>query len=379
LGALTALVAACPASLDDRCSAGACDPGASGEGGADTGGDVVEPPPGCDATLDTSDPSVAAQKCVVNDYGVFVAQGASGDGTKESPLGSVQNGIDKALELRRPRVYICTGTYEENVVVPPGSTVSLYGGWSCGTWTYDANRPSIKPSAGVFALAVNSVEATVDVSDLEFVARPASETALTSVAVFLSKSKQVNLRRVTARAADGASAPPARTPASNWFSQTATDLDGDAPGASTLDKTCACKTSGKSVGGKGAAAGNPAPPGGAGTADPPASLMGARDGTGGPGYNDLTFACGAGKPGSDGAAGTGGVASTTLGVLNENGWTPAKGGDGGAGKPGAGGGGGGGGDANPSGGGACGGCGGAGGAGGPGGGSSFAVLSFQTA
>jgi hypothetical protein len=273
---------------------------------------------------------------------------------------------------------VCEGTYPERVKLM--SATSLFGGFACGSWSHTGAKPKIAPSDKGYALHIEKAGAALIVADLELVAQDATDPGESSIAVFMSESKEVKLRRARATAGKGAAAAEAAAPPSNLFSETLADLDGTtASGASGgLIKTCACKTYGTTAGGKGGNAGNPAPNGENGTSTPAPASMPPRTGAGGDGYTTAVGFCTPGRAGSDGSARSGGPGAKSYGVLAASGWAPAIGASGEAGNPGGGAGGGGGGDVNGSGGGGCGGCGGAGGLGGKGGGASMSIAAFST-
>lgn len=362
VGALS-ILAGCPASVPDV--------GPYPDGGGD--GANNDGAPTCDPSKDPS--------CVSDSTGLFV-NGASGSdsnaGTKESPLKTIGAAVSKASSSK-PNLYICAGTYDEPVALT--SALNLYGGLSCGDWSYTGTPSVVAPSSKGFALKITSLSSAITISDMEFDAQDATDPGESSIAVFAYQASAMTLKRVKVKAGKGASAGAADDPPTNLFDADAGALTGNAASGTTGGpaKVCACKSSGTTTGGAGGAAGNPAVDGGPGTSDPVAVVQGGRTGAGGAGFNSTSGACAPGLSGSDGSASDGGAASVSNGAITSTGWTPSAGTAGGAGDPGCGGGGGGGGVAGGSGGGGCGGCGGAGGLGGPGGGSSIAILVNQTA
>jgi hypothetical protein len=371
------LVAACV--KGDGCDFGLCPGDVSTEDGGDGGvtDGAVAAPPGCDEKAEPRE----APKCVVSSYAVFVdaANGwATNPGTRESPVNSITAALGKLGG--KSRVYICEGTYPEHVKLT--SSVSLYGGFACGTWGPSEKKAKIAPADAGYALEVNGGAGTV--ADVELVAQPGTSTVLSSIAAFVVSSSQLTLRRVKIQAGagfhgdDGASA---TTGTANPAS-----LDGNVGNATTGGpaKTCSCSTGGSSKGGKGGDTGAVEPNGTNGETAyvPPSSLTatgagGTRSGCeGGPGANN-------GVQGSD-APPAGDAPSPGLGTLAATGWRPGEGTSGSNAAPGQGGGGGGsyakGAPAQNGGGGsgACGGCGGGGGGGGKAGGASVALVVFQS-
>ena len=360
---LTLACAACPATVSDVCHDIICG---------------VPVPPGCDPTADVQ----TASACVVDSYGVFVDATNGNDGspgTQKAPLKTVHAALGALTG--KPRVYLCDGTYSEQVVID--GAVSLYGGFACGTWTYNGTRARLAPADEGFALVVKHASLPVTLADLEVTAKDATTPSASSIAVFLSQNtSRVDFRRVRVRAGNALlTPPPTTTTPYNVVVDTQGNPTAGNPPASVSgggEKTCTCSVFGKSTGGAGGNASTtsvPAMPGKSGSADPASPITGVADGSGG-GASGGT--CTVGGAGYNGAPGNVGGGANVLGVLDENGWTPASGQSGGPGRSGGGGGGGGGGTATGGGGGGCGGCGGSGGAGGSGGGSSIAAIAFDT-
>jgi hypothetical protein len=355
-------------------------PDGMSEGGGSRNDAVV-----CDPTKSPHD-----DPCVIdNAYGVFVsASGRDGaTGTMADPLRTLGQGIAAALQ-RSGRVYVCQGTYTEQVVLDAQhDAVSLYGGLDCAAgWRWTGNPSQAQASGERFALRVDATTKPVVVEDMAFSVQDATGpddagVGQSSIAAFVShESAGLTLRRVVLSAGNGADGASGRgPPPTNWYSPDAGDLQGNAPDGGTggVAKDCKCQVWGDTAGGAGGNAGDLAGDGGPGVASPPANPQGLSDGTGGAGYPAGTLgSCVGGREGANGqsralAADAGPVAP---GVLSLGGWSPSAGADGLAGNPGQGGGGGGGGRTGGGGGGGCGGCGGAGGLGGAGGGGSIALL-----
>ncbi len=121
----------------------------------------------CDGTGAPSD-----DPCVISEaYGVFVSPvGADGNvGTRAAPVFTIGHGMDLAKAAGK-RVYVCAGSFEENLVVDSSRDgVNVYGGFDCGTWTYNsANRVAVGPSQPGDALEVEGLVDVVVFQDLEF-------------------------------------------------------------------------------------------------------------------------------------------------------------------------------------------------------------------
>ncbi|HEY6724447.1 MAG TPA: hypothetical protein VI197_10455, partial [Polyangiaceae bacterium] len=134
------------------------DAGAAGAAGA---GSEEEHEPECVPTEDEPDSDFSDTNCDGIDgdasRAVFVANGGSdeADGTMDAPVQTLQHAVELASEQDK-NVYICNGTYVENVVLE--HAVSLYGGYDCeNSWRRITDRASIEPEAGV-PLSVVGVE-----------------------------------------------------------------------------------------------------------------------------------------------------------------------------------------------------------------------------
>jgi hypothetical protein len=364
----------------------------AGEANADATNIILPPPgleagsPSCDTTQEPND-----TPCLVNSaFGVFVSASTGLDaavGDKAHPLKTITEGIAKAAQAGIPRVYVCNGMYGERVVLDgQHDGISLYGGFDCGNnWSWvAASQVQVQAPEALYALRIDATTKVLEIEDIAFTAPDAvgqdsSGSGNSSIAAFVSnESAGVTFRRVGFHAGAGTDGRGGATPATNWYSPDASDLQGNAAlGVSGGQaKNCACKQVGSSQGGAGGAAGDPAADGGTGSSIPLApTLLPARNGLGGAGFNDQSGICLSGRGGADGASQLdGGTGAPTSGSVTSSGWTPGVGMDGLAGNAGQGGGGGGGGETLGSGAGGCGGCGGAGGLPGQGGGGSIGLL-----
>ena len=371
-----ALAVACGSPTDGTCDeTSSCPGGPPDGGGAESGADVV--PAGCDPSAEPKD----APKCVVSDFGVFV-DGASGSdanaGTKESPVKSIGAALGKLGG--KTRVYVCEGTYAEHVKLT--SAVSLHGGFACGAWTYNGNKPKVAPADAGYALEVAGTTSDVVVSDLSFVARDAVDAGQSSVGVFVQNASKVLLLRNQVEAGAGKDGADGEAGTTGTITAVtgggAVNASGYPASGTTAGpiKTCTCSSGGTS---SGAAGGGPM---GAGALGAP-NLGGnaPNDGAGGLASTSCAAAepNGSGNLGADATSASDATKVSTLGALDLKGWNPQAGIAGSNGTSGQGGGGGGGRDGTSAGGGGgCGGCGGTGGKGGGGGGASIAVVSLQS-
>ncbi|MBX3218107.1 MAG: hypothetical protein KF850_39235 [Labilithrix sp.] len=344
------------------------------EGGAEAGGDAdggdggdVDVPPGCDPSADVKD----AAACVVDSYGVFV-DGAGGSdanaGTKSSPKETVAGALS-ALG-GRGRVYVCgAGPYEGGLKLAGGGAASVYGGFVCGSWSYDGTKAELKASGGGYGVEVTGASGVVVLSDVSVEAGAVTSSGASSVGVFVSGSS-LTLRRVEVRAGKGTEGVSGVELAAFMPERAPDGTPGADGGGAKVNPSCTT-----SVGGAGGKDGTPNGAGGQVAVSP----VFPTDATGAGGTGGGTCAAGLGTDGSYGVAGGAGAGAPNVGALDATGWKGSDGTVGGAGGDGQGGGGGAQRNAGGVGGsGGAGGCGGAGGAKGTSGGSSIAVLSFES-
>jgi hypothetical protein len=338
------------ATCSDYATCGATGPS---DGGSDSS---VVAPPGCDLTKAPKD----SPACIDDSVGLFVDATSGADsnpGTKAAPKKTV--GAAVAAAGGKPRVYVCQGSYAESVAIK--SSVSLYGGLSCGAFAYTGAQPTIQPTAGTdYALDISASNVTV--SDLALVGPELG--APNSIAVRVVGSTGITFvgarleGRTGAKGADGTRTDFTELP-------TPSDLKGnDGSGATGgAVKSFTCPGGATSTGGKGGDNGFP------GEAGLP-SLGGGMAGALGP--------CNGVGTGGDGVRGTtkNGTGATSVGTFTAESWSPSSGSAGDPGTPGQGGGGGFGSGGGGGGSGGAGGCGGAAGDGGKGGGASLALLSL---
>jgi len=364
---------ACSGDDSGLCTGDGCVQTDGGDAGTtDAAGDVVVPQ-NCDLTADiTQSPA-----CVDDGIGVFVDATSGSDtntGSKANPFKTIGKAIVAAGA--KPRIYLCDGTYAEDVSITNANAVSIYGGLSCGTWGYDASQPAV--GNGALALHVDGVTKPVVFSDLTFKPANGVNPGDSSVAAFVNASMQVTLRRVKLRPGTG-QAGKATVTGSNWstVAQTDTSIAGTSAtnGTGGANHACTlCVDSVNSTGG-GGGSGALATASGGNNGMPNLSGTAPTDGKGG------AAGCVAGDNGPNASPANAAPGATEVGKLTSSGWFPAGGGNGPNGGPGQGGGGGGGTQGlNPGGGagGGCGGCGGAGGNAGTGGGASIGLVSIAS-
>ncbi len=316
----------------------------------------------CDPAADP-----AVESCLVNEtYGVFVDSVNGNDGaagTRAQPLKTIGAGIAKAasamaLSSLVSRVYICDGTYTEQVQLGASTDgISLYGSFDCvSSWLYarSAGVPplvTVEGPTALYALRVNGITKSVVIEDIAFDVPDAAESGVSdggaaedgasdggagdssaaagtggsSIAVFVSNTSGLLLRRCTASAGSGQPGQDESTPLP-FVDAGPNGQAGTAGAGGPATPNPICPTS---VGGAGGA--------------PAASGTNGADGLPGPSNGDTVQACGngtGGLPGINGDGGTSGAGAATWATFTAGGWTPAAGAPGGAGDVGQGGGGG---------------------------------------
>ena len=342
---------------------------------------------GCnaDCTLTAGD-EPSTDPCVVTDgLGIFVAEGsptATANGTKEHPYATLVAGMDAAVAAGK-RVYACGTFTVSSAVEGTEDGVTVYGGFDCATWTYNAStRTKVAPTAAGFALTVTGTTAGVTFEDFEFDSVAATTAGGSSQAVLVNAAQKVTFRRVTMTAASASVTGASGTAGTDtWSGLPPIGTSGSGPTGGLTTPCPVCGGTGGYGGNAGTIngttfqiiqAGGDGAPGTVGSGN---NGIGAHEGVAQP------IAC---TPGTGGGAG-----GSSPGTLGATGWTNI-GGAGAGGQPGTvaqGGGGGGGGayvqGSTPSGGSAGGGCGGCGGAaaqsGGSPGGSSIALVAVSSA
>lgn len=359
----------CVGNLEDA----GVDAGDSGSeaGSGDVGTDRTDA--GCDLSASPHD-----APCVVDEAnGVFASvsgDDATADGTKAKPFGSFSAATAAASAAGKLRVFVCGVWAKAAAITTAGDGVSIYGGFDCDTWTYDAakNHTIVAPPSGI-ALTIAQLVKGVMIEDVDFVSANASTPGDSSVAVKVSSSQHVTFRRGKVSAGAGAdgttdTSVPLKPDAAK---DGTTPADGVTSGGAAV--SCACPYGDTSVGGKG------------GDSTDTTATDGENGAPGSTPNKGTTSAdllgCFNGSEGAEPTPSADGEPAKTLGALSgaQRLWTPTAGTNGANGKSGQGGGGGG---AKKSttpnrgagGGGACGGCGGRGGPGGAGGGASIGLL-----
>jgi hypothetical protein len=248
---------ACSSSKSDTTSVQ--DAGNDGEVVDGGGGDA---PDGCDPAADPKD----SPACVVDAYGVFVDSTGGNDanaGTQALPVKTIGAALGKLGA--KPRVYICEGTYPEQVKL--ASAVSLYGGFACGPWTYSGTKPTVAPTAVGYALEIADTTSDVVIGDLSFVAANAVDKGQSSIAAFVHGASKVTILRGELHAGDAKDGANGETGVPGTITAVKDDVVLNASGypasGTTAGKVkiCTCSSGGTTSGAGGGAPGGMGAPG----------------------------------------------------------------------------------------------------------------------
>lgn len=181
--------------------------GAAGAAGMAGAGPEQEPEPECIPTDDEPDGDFTDTNCDGIDgdasRAVFVANDGSdaAAGTMDEPVQTLGHAIELASESGKD-VYVCNGSYAENVVID--HAVGVYGGYDCDNgWRRISDWASVEPDQGV-PLTVLGVSGDVVVDRFALRAPAGVEASESSQAARVIGSSNVHFSRVEFRAADGA-------------------------------------------------------------------------------------------------------------------------------------------------------------------------------
>jgi hypothetical protein len=133
-------------------------------------------------------------------------------GTHEAPVRTVARAVALAREANKGAVYLCTGIYDENVLLE-GDTPDLYGGYDCKDgWARRGERSVLAPRRGV-GLRVRGVDKALVLDHLEVRAPGGEEPGASSVAALVTGSPKVTFARSELVASDGAPGADGASPA----------------------------------------------------------------------------------------------------------------------------------------------------------------------
>lgn len=370
------------------------------DGGAD-GPPITPPPPGCDPAVDPKD----SAPCVSNEFGLFVSP--TGDdanaGTKEAPFATLHTALAVLAQGGKRRIYVCSGSGQKFVdsltIDDRAGGLGLYGGFSCGDWSYAGGRAMLAPSTpGAIPITIGGVTTAVTIEDFDVRAPAGAPPGGSSIAMLVHDTIGVKLARVALTAGAGAHGADGTTLTVDVGTPAAHGNDATGPlGSSSqfhgayaggLATGCTCPNGEQTIGGGGGnsyaslAARYVATSGGDGV--PAQSTPGGDGGAaGGQDLGGFFAPCGVGGTGANGAQGLDGQGGAGgAGAIAASGWSGALATAGSVGHVGQGGGGGGGYDDSTNegagGAGGCGGCGGGGGSAGGAGGASIALVAIAS-
>src|SRR6185312_2586199 len=168
-----ALVPRCSSSPQDCTQTSTC-PQEGGDG---------PPPLVCDTSKDPKDDP----GCLDDRVGVFVSPAGSDSnaGTKEAPFQTIGKALASVGTLTR--VYLCEGTYAEDVsIAPPVDGVSIYGGFKCADWSYSGNKPTI--GKGNIALKISGTTKPFAIEDVLVQAAAGNSSNSSSIAALVANA-----------------------------------------------------------------------------------------------------------------------------------------------------------------------------------------------
>ena len=109
----------------------------------------------------------ASPTCIDDAVAAFV-DGVSGsdsaDGTKAHPYKTVGHAL---ASTSYSRVFVCAGTYAEQLSITSARPVSLFGGLACASWTYDASSATTVSFAGSPPLSLLGAK-SISIEDITF-------------------------------------------------------------------------------------------------------------------------------------------------------------------------------------------------------------------
>ncbi|MDB4945399.1 MAG: hypothetical protein JWP97_4933, partial [Labilithrix sp.] len=276
------------------------------------------PPDGGDGGGQPTDPCLAnptASECLSDDSAIFVsgptgaATGATG--ARAKPFKTIGAAL-QALTAAKKRIFVCAGTYPEDVSLASSAAgVSVFGGVTCAWAADDKARPVIGASATPLAIRGAS---GVAIANVTFVAKDATTGSSVAATVV---SADVTFKGVTLQAGAGAAAKPEPRKVEPFDFSALASLDGQTDGT---ERRVSCPGGAETVGGAGGAGGLQGEPGLPGPA--PGGMLGG--------------VCGVGTPGPRAAAPPTAAGAKAAGAVDVSGaWIPGAGEDGAKGAPGS--------------------------------------------
>jgi len=196
---LSLLVLLAPAAVTGCSNYGADDDAAGGANGAPGGGNGNGangngPGGGADGGGPKAPPvqGPTAPDELVESLGVFVAPSGNdtGDGTRKQPLAHIQAGIDLGKKLGK-RVYVCTGTYSEALVL--ADSISVIGGLGCANpaaWTTGQPKSRLEAPASP-AIVAKGMTTDTRLEGFDVVAPDATEPSASSIGLLAVNSPKL--------------------------------------------------------------------------------------------------------------------------------------------------------------------------------------------
>lgn len=136
-------------------------------------------------------------------FGIFVSMDGKADaaGTTASPIASVQAAIDLAKRAGK-RVYVCTGTYREALVI--ADSISVIGGLACerGEWRTSDGRTRIESPTSP-AVRATDIASPTRIEGLDIIAPKATTPSASSIGLIADKASALVIARSKIVAGDG--------------------------------------------------------------------------------------------------------------------------------------------------------------------------------
>jgi len=311
----------------------------SGSSSTTSSGTAGGTPAGC---VPADEAAPVEDKC-----GVFVSSSlgddATADGSKAKPYATITAALSAGS-----RLYLCAEEFEEQVVLPAGST--LYGALDCTSdWSYsDQTKSQLTAAADTIPLKLSSGSGTTEAYDLKVTAKDATSPGSSSIAV-LVEGATANFERCELMAGKGGDGADGMKPDGTGMVGTVGEPGKIGCTSSSLVEggvgmLVTCGDGSTSTGGAGgdSKTNQNGGSGNEGISSPPVSMPAGAGGLGQKGTKQSPVVCETGKPGGAGDPGAPGAGGTGLGTLSSSGYSGSNGEAGqSTGTPGQGGGGGG--------------------------------------
>lgn len=137
---------------------------------------------------------------------VFVAPTGSdtADGSMATPVATLGHGIELAIANNKD-VYVCKGDYTQAPIQLNSKGVRVYGGYDCtAQWARNSQSQAHFVSTSSTALSIKNVSDAVVFDRVDIASKSGTSSGESSMAVFVSNSQNVTLRRGTFEAGNGA-------------------------------------------------------------------------------------------------------------------------------------------------------------------------------